>query len=98
MGSTLESTKKISLEDSQRIEQTTPGQHSSSAWKDYHTNFVIVCKCKEVTDVFIKWLLIPFDAKLYISYSTWKTVITNMFLEGKSLKYISLHASCISKH
>ena len=63
---TLEPTKKISFEECQGIEQATIGQHLSSLWRDYHTktityNFNIICRCKEVTDAFVKWLLNPPD-------------------------------------
>ena len=60
----LEPTKRISFEDCQRIEQATIGQHLSSLWKDYHTkmiNFKIICRRKEVSDAFVKWLLNPPD-------------------------------------
>ena len=56
---------RISLEESQQIEQATLGQHTSAVWKEYHTktitsfNFRIVCKCREVTNNFMRWLLHP---------------------------------------
>ena len=61
----LEPTKRILFEDCQRIEQATIGQHLSLLWKDYHTktitssNFIIICRGKEVSDAFVKWLLNP---------------------------------------
>ena len=64
---TLTPTKRISLEESQQIEQATIGQHTSVVWKEYHTriitssNFRIICKCREVTDNFIRWLFHPPD-------------------------------------
>ena len=62
---TLKPTKRISFEECKRIEQATIGQHLSSLWKDYHTktipssNFKTICRRKEVTDAFVKWLLNP---------------------------------------
>ena len=66
---TLEPTKRISFEECQRIEQATIGQHLSSLWRDYHTktitssNFKIICRHKEVTDAFVKWLINPPDLR-----------------------------------
>ena len=62
----LNLTKRISFEDCQRIEQVTIGQHLSTLWKDYHTKtitskFKVICRRKEVTNDFVKWLLNPPD-------------------------------------
>ena len=63
----LNPTKRISLEEYQQIKQATLGQHTSAAWKKYHTktitssNFRIVCKRRQIINNFIRWLLHPPD-------------------------------------